>query len=292
MLTKLEKLGVRGRELDWMRSYLTHRTQTTKFGGVSSTEAEVTVGLPQGSKLAAILFLLYVNDIKSCLKHLMLLLFADDTLVYYSGDNINEIESKVNEDLERINKWLNVNKLKLNVQKTKYMVITKNYQDKFDMNIKINNESIERTSAIKYLGVIIDCNLKMKSHHEYMCKKIAKKIGFFARISSKLSIENRIKVYKTIIAPHFEYCSSILSMFNVGEFEALQKLQNRAMRIVLRCRGDTSIKLMLETLNWMNVKQRIMYRTMVVVFQLKNKMLPNYLTRKISYIGDVNTYNV
>lgn len=104
LLWKLEKLGVKGRELAWFKSYLSQRTQATKFGGVVSSEVEVDIGLPQGSKLAAILFLLYINDIKTCLLHLMVILFADDTLVYYSGDNIKEIEGKVNEDLERLNK--------------------------------------------------------------------------------------------------------------------------------------------------------------------------------------------
>lgn len=263
LIRKLKQLGIKGRELEWLKSYLSQRTQSTKFGGVASSEAEVEIGLPQGSKLAAILFLLYINDIKSCLSHLMAVFFADDTLVYYSGDNMEEIVSKVKEDLERLNKWLNVNKLKLNLPKTKYMIITKSEENYYNVDIKINNESIERTYSMKYLGVMIDSNLKMKNHDEYVCREIAKKTSFFARISNKLSIESRIKVYKAIIAPHFEYCSSIMSLFNVGEFEELQKLQNRAMRIILRCKKTTSVELMLDTLKWMNVKQRIMYRTLI-----------------------------
>lgn len=222
----------------------------------------------------------------------MIMLFADDTLLYYSGDDIKDIEKKVNDDLERINKWFNINKLKLNVKKTKFMVITTKKQSDFDIDVKMNNESIDRVFNMKYLGFIINHNLKMNCHHEYMCRKISKKIGFFARISNKLSIGNRVKVYKSIIAPHFEYCSSILSSFNVGEFGQLQKLQNRAMRIILRCKPDTSVNLMLDTLKWMSVKQRIMFRTMIVVFQIKNGLLPNYLCSKLSNVGDRNPYNV
>ena len=135
LLQKLERLGIKGRELEWFKSYLSHRTQSTKFGGVVSTEADVDIGLPQGSKLAAILFILYINDIKECLQFLKLILFADDTLVYYSGSDIKEIEKKVNEDLERLSKWLNVNKLKLNVKKTKYMVISKSEKDEMKINL-------------------------------------------------------------------------------------------------------------------------------------------------------------
>lgn len=153
LIWKLERLGVKRTELEWFKSYLSQRTQVTKFGDVVSSEAEVDIGLPQGSKLAGTLFLLYINDIKSCLLHLMPILFADDTLVYYSGENIKEIEDKVNEDLERLNKWLSVNKLKLNTSKTKYMVISKSEKDEFNMDIRMNGEQIERTYTMKYLGV-------------------------------------------------------------------------------------------------------------------------------------------
>lgn len=292
LLAKLEKIGIKERELNWLRCYLSNRTQCTKFGGATSAKEEINIGLPQGSKLAAVLFSLYMNDIKSCLVHLMILLFADDTLLYYSGDNINDIVNKVNEDLERINKWLNVNKLKLNLPKTKYMVICKSDKDEYNVDIRINNKKVDRTYTMKYLGVMIDSNLKMKSHNEYIGKKIAKKIGFFARISKHLSIEHRIKVYKAIIAPHFEYCPSILSMSNEGEFKELQKLQNRSMRIILRCKKETSVALMLDTLKWMNVKQRIMYRTLIVVFQIKHNLLPSYLSEKLKYVGDTHHHDV
>ncbi|KAG4080199.1 hypothetical protein HA402_008270 [Bradysia odoriphaga] len=93
LIHKLKQLGLTNRELEWIKSYLSQRAQSTKFGGAKSSETEVTIGLPQGSKLAAILFLLYINDIKSCLLHVMIMLFAD---VYYSGEDIKEIESKEN----------------------------------------------------------------------------------------------------------------------------------------------------------------------------------------------------
>lgn len=106
LLEEMEKLGIKGRELEWFRSYLSERTQCTKINGVISEKASCDIVLPQGSKLAAILFSLYINDIKLCLMFMSIVLFADDTLVYYSGKDINEINRNVNEDLERLNRWV------------------------------------------------------------------------------------------------------------------------------------------------------------------------------------------
>lgn len=186
--------------------------------------------------------------------------------------------------MERLNKWLCSNKLKLNIEKTKFMVINGRNVDQ-QISVSINGETIERVYTMKYLGFIIDCRLHLKNHIDYICKKIAKKIGFLARISSKLTPEHRVTIYKTMIAPHFEYCASILSTCNIGEFRRLQKLQNRAMRIVLRCKKRTHVQDMLDALQWLNVKQRIMYRMLVMIFKVKNNLMPKYLSDKIKYVA-------
>lgn len=107
------------------------------FNGEISEEKQVDLGVPQGSKLAALLFLIYINDIKLCLLFMKIVLFADETLLYYCGKDINEINQKINENMERLNNWLSINKLKLNIEKTKYMVINNRNEDQL-INIKIN----------------------------------------------------------------------------------------------------------------------------------------------------------
>lgn len=249
--------------------------------------------MPQGSKLASELFLLYVNDIVKSIVHSKLALFADDTLVYISGKNVQDAVNKLNEDLSRISAWLNVNKLKLNVEKTKYMVINgRKNSDLDDICIIINGCEIERVNTFKYLGVNIDCHLNMKPHIDYLCKKVAKKIGFLARIGRKLPIQHRILLYKSIIAPHFEYCPSILFSCGENEFSRLQKLQNRAMRVILRCKKSTNIASMIDALCWMNVKQRILYQTMIMVFRVKHQIAPACMSRNITYVAETHGYPV
>lgn len=170
LIKKLESIGVKGKELEWFRSYLTYRFQRTKFNGDVSDEKQIDLGVPQGSKLAALLFLIYINDTKGCLMFMQLILFADDTLHYYCGKGIKEINRKINEDMERLNIWLCTNKLKINIDKTKYMVMNNRDRDQ-QFNIEINGEVIERVYNMKYLGFIINCRLKITNQIDYTCKK-------------------------------------------------------------------------------------------------------------------------
>ena len=291
LLRKLQSYGINGVELKWFESYLSNRSQCTKYGSATSDQIPTNLGVPQGSKLAADLFILYINDIVNCLKHSKLGLFADDTLIHISGKNLEEAINKLNEDLSRINSWLNVNKLKLNVDKTKYMIINSGKNSDLDNAcVIIDGCEIERVNEFRYLGINIDCHLKMKSHVDYISKKVAKKIGFLARISRKLPIQLRILLYKSIISPHFEYCPSILFTCDGNEFAKLQKLQNRAMRVILRCGKTTTVASMLEALCWMSVKQRIMFQTMIQVFRIKYQLAPSCMTRNVNYVRDAHTY--
>lgn len=287
----MERYGIRGRELDWFASFLQDRTQSTTFDGVNSEPLPNQLGVPQGAKLAADLFLLYINDIKSCLEECKVKLFADDTLLYIAATNLEEARRKINMELDNLNKWLCANQLKLNVGKTKAMVLSSsgNFND---IDITIGNDKIHCVEEMKYLGVIIHKNLKTSAHVEYICKKIAKKIGFLARISKNLNFEDKITIYKTIIAPHFEYCPSFLFLCNQTELKKLQKLQNRAMKLILRVNKRTETKLMLNTLNWMSVKQRIYYQSIIVIFKIKNGLLPEYLRANVSFVRDHHNFNL
>jgi len=161
-----------------------------------------------------------------------------------------------------------------------------------DACVVIDGTEIQRVREIKYLGFILDDRLNMKSHVEYISKKIAKKIGFMARISRMLPMAQRILIYKSIVAPHFEYCPSIVFQCGKNEISRLQKLQNRAMRIIIRCKKTTRVESMLEALCFLNVQQRIIYQTMIFVYRLKHKLLPTSMTEMVTYIGESHEYPV
>lgn len=133
-------------------------------------------------------------------------------------------------------------------------------------------------------------NMKMTAHIDYISKKIAKKIGFLASISRKLTMTSRITIYKSIIAPHFEYCASIVYTCNKEEISRLQKQQNKAMRIILRCKKRTKIEEMLTAIGWMTVNQRITYLTMITIFKIKHGMLPPQICENSSFVSDTHKY--
>lgn len=290
LLQKLEMYGIRGETKKWFESYLDNRTQQTKYGGVTSSKILTKYGVPQGSKLSSDLFILYINNINTCLEHSKIVLFADDTTIYLTCDDVYSGVKRMNEDMKRLNKWLNCNKMKLNVEKSKCMVMNGSDDILNCEPIMINGEIIERVDQFKLLGVNVKNDLKMNDHCEYIVKKVAKKTGFLARISRKLTLQSRIMIYKTIISPHFEYCPSLLFTCNKGEMHKMQLQQNKAMRIILRCSKITSIELMLDTLCLMSVRQRIYYLTFIRIFKLKNGQMPKKLNEMAKLVGDTKKY--
>lgn len=290
LIKKLEKYGIKGMANQWFKSYLSNRTQITKYGDALSEKLETEHGVPQGSRLSSDLFLLYINDIVSCFTYAKLALFADDNTIYITCTDLNDGIRMLNEDLARVNDWLNLNKMKLNVNKSNYIIFNNNQSDEMEETVKINGMDISKVDEVKTLGMKVNKNFKMDAHVNYIIKKVAKKIGFMSRIGRNLTLQSRSTVYKSIISPHFEYCPSLLFTCNKNEIDLLQKQQNKAMRIVLRCPKDTSVKSMLNELQLLSVRQRIFYLTMTRIFKLKNGLLPKQLCEMVSFVGEVQKY--
>lgn len=294
LLSKLEKMGIRGTVLVWIESYLTGRRQKTRYINSASNVMDNDFGVPQGSVLGPLLFVLFINDIVKSIKNCKVHLFADDTLIYLYGENINDVINAVNQDLKDIFFWLCDNSLKVNIDKCKYMILGKKHVlSRLQMgdSIVLNNKKLEKVSEIKYLGFIIDESLTFKCNSDYIIKKVAKKIYFLRRISNYLSMFSRILVYKTIIAPHFEYCATLQLYLNNNDIQKLQKMQNKAMRIILKCNRYTPIDTMLNVLNFLNVRQRIVLKALQFIFKIKHGMAPRYLCDKLSFVRDTHGYN-
>ncbi|KAJ8945301.1 hypothetical protein NQ318_002758 [Aromia moschata] len=176
----------------------------------------------------------------------------------------------MNIELNKIDNYLNANCLKLNVDKTNAMIITNKYKynniNLNNINLRIQNSILEIVNEIKYLGVFLDSTLNFKRH---------------LLISDNLSLTANITVYKSIIQPHFDYCSSIVYLMDKNCKDQLQKLQNRAMRIILKCNRHTPIHLMLDALQWMPISLPLKYLTMIFIFKILNNLLPSYFNTKI-----------
>ena len=157
LLRKLDHYGVRGIVNKWFKNYLTGRKQIVKYKSVQSQSLTITCGVPQGSVLGPLLFLIYMNDVSRCSKKLSFILFADDTNLFYSHKNVDILYNTMNQELKNITSWLSCNKLSLNVKKTHFMVF-KTKRKKLDQvfEIKINDQQIDKVNYTKFLGLYID----------------------------------------------------------------------------------------------------------------------------------------
>ena len=201
-----EKLGSYGLSNDcvnWFKSYLTNRNQLTAMGNTFSSFKHVPVGVPQGP----LLFLIFVNDLPSCVNHCEISLYADDTVIYVSSHNACDLELKLNSDLKHLCSWFNDNLLTLNVSKCKFVIYGSSRKvAKFDnVSITVNDSILDRIDSSKYLGVTIQQNLTWSEHIDNISKKLNQCLGLIRRIKFLLPIQARLTLYNTLVLPLLDY---------------------------------------------------------------------------------------
>ena len=233
LLNKLRNLGVIGTNLDWIENYLENRTQTTLANNICSQKAAIKCGVPQGSVLGPLLFLIYVNDMKSILQHSKHYLYADDTVIYCSGDNVEDVVNKLQTDLTRYETWCKGNKLTVNTKKSNFVVYgTKSKVSKVqNVDLKLNGDMLNRVPFYKYLGVFLDSNLTFNKHVDVSKKLICHKLYLLSKIRKYINEPTSTRIFKTMIAPLIDYGNIIYSGTSAKNLDKLQKLQNRGLRI-------------------------------------------------------------
>ncbi len=293
LLRKLGAYGVDDRCVKWFRSYLTHRTQCTTIGEVSSTKRSVPVGVPQGTVLGPLLFLIYINDITECLKNTQASLFADDTMVYCSGSTRNELQENLNGDLSRIKKWLNDHRLTINAEKSQFMVIGSSQRIKAfeSMILRIDEDELEKVTSYKYLGVIINETVNWSEHIEMIQRKVLQRLGMLRRIKHLLPQSTREVVVNTLILPLLDYGDLVWGdKSNDTLMNSLQVLQNKAAKEVLNMRSYDSSTLALQSLYWRPLKfRRQFHRSQFVYKSIENNTVDFQFDNRSG--SEVHLYN-
>ena len=284
LLFKLSKCGIKGHSLKWFSSYLTDRTQLVKCPGSTSELLPIATGIPQGSNLGSLLFLIYINDLTSYLPNCYCNLYADDIVVYVAGNNIQNVNSNLQHTVDKIVTWFHDNKLTVNIEKTYTMLISStNHSDKgFKLDVKIGDIILSQKEEISYLGVTIDSHLTWLPHIANTCKKLAPKIGALSRLRLILPRDSLITVYNSTIQPIFDYCCTVWGQCSDNKLKKIQKFQNRAARIILN-NYDWEVNGidLVRSLNWMTLRERINYFSCSLMYKCINSIAPNYLSDNV-----------
>ena len=259
LMKKLKSLGVHGRTLCWFQSFLSNRSQQTVVGDSQSDSLKISVGVPQGSILGPLLFLIHINRVQKCLKHCQMVIFADDIALFCPATMKEELRSILNADLQRVVIWLENSKLLLNVSKSKLMIIGNSRKLKQFANVQliVTDAPLERVQSFKYLGVIIDENLSWKCHIENLQAKVLQRLGILRRIKHLLPRHARTLFVNTMITSIMEYGSMVWGdKDNKTLMDNIQVLHNKAAKLVIDRPMFSSSCDALKTLNWLTLRQR------------------------------------
>ena len=244
LLFKLQFYGIRGTSIDMIRSYLSHRTQRTKFQGAVSEDSEVEYGVPQGSVLGPLLFITYINDIVHSSSEGQFVIFADDTNIFVSADTENEAYEAANNVLQKVYDFMFDNLLHINASKSCYMYFIPNTKRNEGLScarsrpignensIRLNGKKLKRVNNVRFLGVIIDDNLTWDAHIDYLETLLNSKLILIKRIRRYIPESEYSKIYEALFVSHLTYCISSWGGIPKYRLNKIFSIQKRCMRLL------------------------------------------------------------
>ena len=197
LLFKLEMYGIRGTALSWIDSYLHNRQQYVHCLNSNSHNLNITTGVPQGSILGPLFFIIYINDLPSVSTILRPILYADDSNFFYNFPQTENPSQTINQELCKVMDWLNANKLSLNEKKSHFIVFGK-LRTNTSLKLTMNDKNIEQTKSTKFLGYIIEENMSWRMHVEFLCNKLSQSIGILRKARETLYISTLIQLYYSL----------------------------------------------------------------------------------------------
>ena len=274
LINKLKFFGFTDSATKFFKNYLTDRKQITLANNQKSNSLPITHGVPQGSNLGPLMFLLYINDIGHSIKNCNFKLFADDTVIYSNSSDIKICKKQVEEDLENINDWCCNNNMQINSKKTKIMLFGNRNTVKKNKNviIKFNNEELQTVSTFKYLGFVLDSVLSYNQHTNAITRNTCHKIYQLRRINPYINENTSLMIYKSFILPIIEYGNVIYQTANKKNLEKIQRIQNQALKLCLNLDKDTPTSLVHKRANLNTLDERREKATIKFMFsRTKNK---------------------
>ena len=292
LFDKLAYYGIRGLALEWVKSYFSNRSQFVQFNEHYSGSKNIRCGVPQGSILGPLFFLLYVNDIVHVSRIIELILFADDTNIFLSHKDPIHLTNILNIEIEKLSNWFKSNKLSLNLTKTK-IIVFKPRQRKLhhSFQLRINGQCIEQVKETVFLGVQLDEELSWKSHISHIAGKISKSIGIISKASFYLLQKSLFTLYYSIVYPYIDYCNVVWASTYQNNLRRINLLQKRAIRILNKCKFDTHTDPLFKKCFILKVHDIFLLQMGKFIFSLRNGFLPEKFLDMIQQNNQIHSYN-
>ena len=294
MLQKLAALGFDNKSVSWFSSYLTDRRQCIDLNGTHSPFLKITCGVPQGSILGPLLFLIYVNDMEAAVS-CKLFLYADDSALLVSGKCINTIEYQLSCQLQQVSEWLIDNKLSLHLGKTESILFASKPKLKkySQLNITCNDIKIQSTASVTYLGAELDQSLSGEAMGAKIIKKSSSRLRYLYRKGKFLTSHAKKLLASALIQCHFDYASSFWYTGLTQKTKSkLQVTQNQIIRFILNLpqRAHIGANEFVQ-MDWLPVHYRVDHIKLLHMYKIINNLAPLYLTENITPIIECHKYN-
>jgi hypothetical protein len=276
LLQKLSYYGVKDNALKLIEDYLKNRKQFISIENTESAMLPITIGVPQGSILGPLFFIIYINDLHKASNFFHPIIYADDTTLSASlrtfENSDQDRDVVINDELKKISVWLRLNKLSLNSSKTKAMLFHTVRKSVSYPNILLDNSKIEFVDTFNYLGIVLDKHLNWKSHIHHISMKMSKVTGVMSRMKSFVPENVLLTLYNSLFLPYLNY--GILCW--KSKLNAVVKLQKKAVRIISRSKYNAHTEPLFKNLKLLKVNDLCTLQELKFCFKLENNMLPEY----------------
>lgn len=264
LIKKLNTYGIRGPYNDLLTSYVTNRQCFTQIGEEKSTLNKIKYGIPQGSVLGPLLFSLYVNDIKQLARNAEINLFADDTNIFCSSKSYANLIQNCNNVLKLCKEWLRANKLTLNTNKSHFVDFSKNRNSNVPKILYIDNEVLLEQDHTKYLGMILQYNLKWDMHIDGLIKKLNSRIPLFYQIRNILPQDKKVLIFNSLSLSNIIYGIELYANKIDSNVKRLQKCQNRILKILFIKNHFTNTNVLHKNIKIMKIKDLVQLRQLLL----------------------------